>query len=351
MLVAQTIKVTSEYTLNLYHTTSSIMVNGKQELNFINTDLPQFFTHEENNQDEIQTLNAQIRKTIQELTEPTENENPECRKCERQCKSNCVLCQECQHWVHFHCEHIPQKDRDRIKCKGIIYKCSLCQSKHTEDKAIEDARPEPTNKTETHLSLPASTTVDSVPLSSTSASTATSMPTSLVPNTTTTTLTPHSVTTTVSVSLPSVTLTDSAGLTSSLQSNVKTDTTLQPITPTQEHETPSSTTTTSTVQPAPVTPAAVHPAPVTNIPVSMLGATSNSTVLNANSVPLQSSISDLTINALKALEGEISEMKLVLIKVEQKLASMENKQPDQGKLSYVICLIYVTSCTCNFLYM
>ena len=128
--ISQRIKISGEYTINLYHTTSSMLVNGKREIDFLNKDLPLIL--ENTSEEQMREVNSDFQDALTKLSmDNDKNSNPKCKKCKKDCKSNCVLCDVCRHWGHYYCERLSQNEVAELKdpeSNRMFYKCKMCLS-------------------------------------------------------------------------------------------------------------------------------------------------------------------------------------------------------------------------------
>ena len=174
-LVQQTYKVTSPaserlYTLNLYPTNNTMLLNGKRYGKFIEEHLPtihQIMCRAVQDQDigsvakfnEI--LGTQMQKVLDDrlrlndagcassapppntVASPAsaprtpqtascamntkEEEDVTCLGCKRQTKSRGAYCEAGSHWIHYFCDKLTESDIDRLhNDPGFIYVCKLC---------------------------------------------------------------------------------------------------------------------------------------------------------------------------------------------------------------------------------
>ena len=132
------------YVVNLYHTRSRIVVNGKRELNFLNDDIPLLYKVLESLQDTygqnvISDLNALIKRTLYTINKDTVEDQPDngkcpCVVCKKNVRTNAVQCHTCHQWVHYNCDKMtPSTIRLVSEPDNIyLYRCNTCQ------KAITD---------------------------------------------------------------------------------------------------------------------------------------------------------------------------------------------------------------------
>ena len=122
-----TVSNTSNYTLNLYHTTCTALINGRGELIFVNSDLPKIMGAI-NQTNQVGKLNEEIRNALLKLAPEDESET-KCIKCKKNCQSRAVLCSHKQHWVHYHCEKLSAEQIEEVnKPTHLMYRCNDCSS-------------------------------------------------------------------------------------------------------------------------------------------------------------------------------------------------------------------------------
>ena len=148
------------YTINLYHTTSSGLVNGNALETFCKEDFPKMLNLVENLDININEINKKckdsldrhmcihgareeqsvdrVRKQLKQYDNSTENESkvveidpshreecdtnqtPEvtdwlCLICQKSCESKSVLCERGDHWIHYACAGLNQNDINLIE--------------------------------------------------------------------------------------------------------------------------------------------------------------------------------------------------------------------------------------------
>ena len=158
-VVQNTIRVKDKglcYTVNLYNTTSRLLVNGKNVELFLNRDVRQIHdiiqkvTSAEPNFN-IDKLNQSLALQLETLltnngTVNHENRDCEetgttiygiqCIKCKRNCKNRSTYCSTGKHWVHYRCEKLPEEAILAIESSSEDqeYTCKFC--KHNKDSSI-----------------------------------------------------------------------------------------------------------------------------------------------------------------------------------------------------------------------
>ena len=117
----------SGYTVNLYHTTSTVLVNGKGELNFVNNELP-LIQEEMSRHSEATDLSNIIKEALEELGHGSEETmDSRCIICKRLCHTRAVLCFDGNHWVHYKCENLTTAEIDQINTPShTLYRCKSC---------------------------------------------------------------------------------------------------------------------------------------------------------------------------------------------------------------------------------
>ena len=144
-IVQHIIRVYSE-DLNIYLTTSRLMVNGKKAALFVERDIHEMqkiikeATCKERNLD-LGKLNDFIAKQINKalslkqgnVTEgvknlPIQEENIKCKKCGKNCRKRSSYCSLGQHWVHYNCERLDEAEIRAIEMSkpDEQYTCKLC---------------------------------------------------------------------------------------------------------------------------------------------------------------------------------------------------------------------------------
>ncbi|MEW8548790.1 MAG: PHD finger domain-containing protein [Candidatus Thiodiazotropha sp.] len=149
------LKEATRYTLNIYLTKCSLLINGKATQHFINEDLSAI--HQIMSQVTVQgmkvdikklneLLATQLRKLIgsgnlaavnssskpckqkQSADDLTLSSNIECQKCKRNCKKRAVQCDSCDRWSHYNCEKLTESEIKLIEGKkDYIYRCMMCK--------------------------------------------------------------------------------------------------------------------------------------------------------------------------------------------------------------------------------
>ena len=133
--VSQVYRITSKdgkkYTLNLYHTTSSALVNGRNETLFLNTDLPNIIKSIDG-KGNGKHLNQLIKQSLLKLENHAEEPDDQCPICHEQVEKQAVLCFKGNHWVHYSCENLSKKAISRLS-QEPLFKCTECSGATTQD--------------------------------------------------------------------------------------------------------------------------------------------------------------------------------------------------------------------------
>jgi hypothetical protein len=136
-----------QYTLTLYNTKCTFLVNGKGTNIFIEKDLPN--THKiikdvtlNGNRINIKNWNEKLEEELMKLKSTqeqigvrlaipdntVENHNAKCFKCNRNVQSRAVFCDKGQQWVHYRCLKL-NSDEIRLletQNRNEHYTCKLC---------------------------------------------------------------------------------------------------------------------------------------------------------------------------------------------------------------------------------
>ncbi len=132
-VIGYNMKVFSEgrkqYTVNLYHTTNTVQINGRKELEFVNQVLPAIKQNLGSTK-ELESLNNSLCDVLAKLKEAKNDSNTEvkiCRKCNRNCRSKAVMCFGKEHWVHYSCERLAEQEIRMIEdTDHFLYRCKSC---------------------------------------------------------------------------------------------------------------------------------------------------------------------------------------------------------------------------------
>ena len=150
----------ASYTINIYNTTSRLLVNGNGANHFIDKDIPSIHKIMLKGLQEqgvkglsIDELNRQLGNQLQNLldngndmsTENKRNEQPStedsketCIKCHKKCRTRSIFCDIGNHWVHYKCQKLTEQEIHIAEnsSENEYYKCKLC-SKVKSNLALE----------------------------------------------------------------------------------------------------------------------------------------------------------------------------------------------------------------------
>ena len=116
-----------------------MLINGKEELRFVNTVLPKILRCCTSSASNLHTLNTGIKQALLNSTSQKEPSDARCRSCATYCAELSVFCSLCNRWSHYVCENLSQKEIKTAEEEPSIYKCTTC---HTEpqDKELPTIR-------------------------------------------------------------------------------------------------------------------------------------------------------------------------------------------------------------------
>ncbi|CAG2245584.1 unnamed protein product [Mytilus edulis] len=135
------------YTVNIYYTTSRLLVNGKNVSDFIDRDLQNIHniissSTSNNTKLNIDDLNAMLREQLTSIlnanqmkyeevnsqnTQDKDSDNIACIKCTRNCRTKSTYCSTGNHWVHYRCQNLTQEDITEVeKGENNTYTCTFC---------------------------------------------------------------------------------------------------------------------------------------------------------------------------------------------------------------------------------
>ena len=143
------------YTLNIYLTTSRLLVNGKNCSLFRDNDLQKIqdiidkatFTEQIPNIDKLNSLiamqiNACLKQNEPKSPPKIQENDIKCVKCKKNCKSRGTFCTIGSHWVHYNCERLTNEEITRIeKSKDENYMCKICQNEPPKKVTLEIESP------------------------------------------------------------------------------------------------------------------------------------------------------------------------------------------------------------------
>jgi hypothetical protein len=138
------------YTINLYRTTSCLLVNGKRwRDHFVDRDYPILLSYIKGNQQQIKEMDlkvAEILKTQQsdsivgrkrkkgknlaitdDLKSDNEQEDAECIICETRCSTKSAMCDTGQHWIHYKCDRLSRNRIINLEKGDETYTCRACE--------------------------------------------------------------------------------------------------------------------------------------------------------------------------------------------------------------------------------
>ncbi|MCW4344959.1 MAG: hypothetical protein N0E48_16630 [Candidatus Thiodiazotropha endolucinida] len=149
------LKDNTSYTVNLYVTKCSLLINGRATYYFIDKHLPEI--HHMMSHIKIQGIPVNIKKLnellvsqLQKLSSdstitdfktpkpqrrkiefsPKPEDNIACIKCSKNCRKRAVECDSCNRWVHYHCDRLDQTEITFIESTKC-YVCKTCNSANT----------------------------------------------------------------------------------------------------------------------------------------------------------------------------------------------------------------------------
>jgi hypothetical protein len=125
-----------KYTVNLYTTTSKLLVNGKDCEVFIQNEIPNIQTIIVNEVTtipnfDVNLLNRQLQEQLTHLINGNKvnNDNIQCSKCTKFCRSRSTYCTSGNHWIHYRCEKLTKDQitqREESDDKDENYTCKRC---------------------------------------------------------------------------------------------------------------------------------------------------------------------------------------------------------------------------------
>ena len=141
------------YTLNLYTTTSKMLLNGRDTQVFVEHDLPEIHHIAQNvkfggqalnlkalNELFIEQLNKLLAGSTAVHSESTitnmkqiknleKEEDIQCLKCNRPCRKKASFCTSGEHWIHYNCEKLsPEEIQINENDLDGSYTCKMCRS-------------------------------------------------------------------------------------------------------------------------------------------------------------------------------------------------------------------------------
>ena len=143
------------YTVNMYLTRSSFLVNGKSVSRFfhdlrniqrlietvslegapvnvaaLNAQLKMQLTTMIGGETSTKSVAARKRRAVLVAVDRNRDSDPiKCQKCDRNCQSRAVYCEMSNHWVHYNCEKLSKQEISEIEnVRGLKYICKNCKS-------------------------------------------------------------------------------------------------------------------------------------------------------------------------------------------------------------------------------
>lgn len=162
-VVHETVRLQSQgnavYTINLYHTSSSLLVNGKDQAQFLERDLPKILRSSDEAAKAtgmtIRSLNTYVKRVIADCREelsrlggkcntiapdnrhqeniPPEDSIPEdntrCTVCRKHCNTRAIFCTMGGHWIHYRCDRMSKPEIEAAEGNNSDdYICKACQN-------------------------------------------------------------------------------------------------------------------------------------------------------------------------------------------------------------------------------
>ena len=138
------------YRINIFHTTQSLEINGRQVQLFL-AELKQILLTLEGVKGmaklnaiirakcteflDSNTTRGEITSTSNQIAKTSDNQDAKCPKCKKRCCTKSAYCNLGQHWVHYKCERLTDSQIKMIETDGekIPYSCSICVSNTSKD--------------------------------------------------------------------------------------------------------------------------------------------------------------------------------------------------------------------------
>lgn len=159
-VVQHTIKVildNNSYTVNIYNTTSRLLVNGNGANSFVINDIPNIHKNViEGLRDQgikdfnIQELNKQLGNELQKLlnNNQTRDSNSQvqatledsssalCTKCHKKCRTRSIFCNAGNHWIHYKCQKLTEPEIQIAENSNDddLYECKICRDTKSKSK-------------------------------------------------------------------------------------------------------------------------------------------------------------------------------------------------------------------------
>lgn len=138
------------YTVNIYTTTSRLLVNGNRADIFLNNDIPAIHQLIQNGLDKnclkgctIEEINKMFGDLLETLlqasiksphntnineTNQDDQYNSTCPRCNKQCKTRSALCTKGKRWIHYRCQKLTNQEIQAIEQAHVDenYTCNIC---------------------------------------------------------------------------------------------------------------------------------------------------------------------------------------------------------------------------------
>lgn len=152
--VQYTIKITrpeTNYTINIYTTTSRLLINGPGASHFVSKDIPTIhkividalnqegikrFNIDQLNRDLARQLELLLSNTDQNKDDKRQNpllaedDTVTCPKCNKKCRTRSAYCTAGRHWIHHKCQKLTEVEILQIENSNPdideYYKCKIC---------------------------------------------------------------------------------------------------------------------------------------------------------------------------------------------------------------------------------
>ena len=147
------------YTLNLYHTTTSALINGNNVKQFLTIDFSDVMKQIEMNGCDVTGANIKFKKLLEEYLkmerdtdiadskssrnsqgsagriefhdmdedEDSSDEEVSCMKCRKKVKSRAVRCNMCRVFVHYFCDKLNEDEIRNVEREESTYICRMCR--------------------------------------------------------------------------------------------------------------------------------------------------------------------------------------------------------------------------------
>ena len=143
------------YTVNIYTTTSRLLVNGNRADIFLNNDIPAIHQLIQNGLDKnclkgctIEEINKMLGDLLEALlqtsiksphntnineTNQDDQYNSTCPRCNKQCKTRSALCTKGKRWIHYRCQKLTNQEIQAIEQAEVDenYTCNTCNKEET----------------------------------------------------------------------------------------------------------------------------------------------------------------------------------------------------------------------------